>query len=80
MTQAEMKEFVRYHFAEFVNRRNLDLGEVNFAPKFADDRADVACRLAPPGPSDMWEVHTRNSRTLPVEIPDPVAEDEDARS
>jgi predicted SnoaL-like aldol condensation-catalyzing enzyme len=44
MTFNEMKEFVRNHFEEFVNRKNLDIGDVNFAPEFEDHGADV-----PPG-------------------------------
>src|SRR5713226_9157549 len=32
MTHPEMKEFIRNHFEEFVNRKNLQIGEVNFAP------------------------------------------------
>jgi len=36
MTHAEMKEFIRNHFEEFVNRKNLPIGEVNFAPGFVD--------------------------------------------
>jgi len=36
MTQTEAKEFVRKHFEEFVNQKNLDNGNVNFAPEFAD--------------------------------------------
>jgi len=36
MTHAEMKEFIRNHFEEFVNRKNLRIGEVNFAPEFVD--------------------------------------------
>ncbi len=41
MTQAEMKEFIRNHFEEFVNRKNVSIGEVNFAPGFVDHGADV---------------------------------------
>jgi len=44
MTHAEMKEFIRNHFEEFVNRKNLRVGELNFAPGFVDQGADV-----PPG-------------------------------
>ena len=44
MTHTEMKEFVRNHFEEFVNRKNLNIGNVNFAPEFVDHGADV-----PPG-------------------------------
>jgi hypothetical protein len=40
MTLAEMKEFIRNHFEEFVNRKNLEIGEVNFAPGFVDHGAD----------------------------------------
>jgi len=31
MTHGEMKEFIRNHFEEFVNRKNLRIGEANFA-------------------------------------------------
>ena len=44
MTHTEMKEFVRNHFEEFVNRKSLNIGYVNFAPEFVDHGADV-----PPG-------------------------------
>jgi predicted SnoaL-like aldol condensation-catalyzing enzyme len=44
MSLGEMKQFVRNHFEEFVNRKNLDIGHVNFAPEFIDHGADV-----PPG-------------------------------
>jgi len=40
MTHPEMKEFIRNHFEEFVNRKNLRIGEVNFAPGFVDRGAD----------------------------------------
>jgi len=36
MTHFEMKQFVRNHFEEFVNRKNLNIGNVNFAPEFID--------------------------------------------
>src|SRR3974377_1178015 len=36
MTHSEMAEFVRNHFEEFVNRKNLQIGTVNFAPEFVD--------------------------------------------
>jgi predicted SnoaL-like aldol condensation-catalyzing enzyme len=40
-THSEMKEFVRNHFEEFVNRKNIDIGDVNLAPEFFDHGADV---------------------------------------
>jgi hypothetical protein len=45
ITLAEMKEFIRNHFEEFVNRKNLRIGEVNFAPEFVDHGADVPAGL-----------------------------------
>jgi predicted SnoaL-like aldol condensation-catalyzing enzyme len=50
MTFAEMKQFVRDHFEEFVNRKNLAIADVNFAPEFVDHGADVPPGL-PPGPA-----------------------------
>jgi predicted SnoaL-like aldol condensation-catalyzing enzyme len=50
MTHTEATEFVRNHFEEFVDRKNLKIGEVNFAPEFVDHGADVPPGL-PPGPA-----------------------------
>ncbi len=44
MTPGEMKQFIRNHFEEFVNRKNLKIGEANLASGFVDHGADV-----PPG-------------------------------
>src|SRR6202047_3800976 len=54
MMHMEMKEFVRNHFEEFVNRKNPDIADVNFAPEFADHGADVPPGL-PPGPAGAKE-------------------------
>ncbi len=48
MSLHEMKEFIRNHFEEFVNRKNLDIADVNFAPNFVDHGADVPPGI-PPG-------------------------------
>jgi len=50
MTVTEMKEFVRNHFEEFVNRKNLDIADVNLGPEFQDHGADVPPGT-PPGPA-----------------------------
>ena len=50
MTHAERKELIRSHFEEFVNRKNLRIGEVNFAPEFMNHGADVPPGM-PPGPA-----------------------------
>ena len=44
MTRAEMKEFIRSPFEEFVNRKNLYIGAVNFAPGFVDHGAETSRR------------------------------------
>jgi hypothetical protein len=54
MTDPEMKKFVRDHFEEFVNRKNLDIGNANFAPEFIDHGADVPPGL-PPGPAGAMQ-------------------------
>lgn len=50
MSIDEMKSFIRNHFEEFVNRKNLDIADVNFAPSFIDHGADVPPGT-PPGPA-----------------------------
>ncbi len=50
MTNAEMREFIRNHFEEFVNRKNLHIGETNFASGFVDHGSDVPAGM-PPGPA-----------------------------
>ena len=48
-TLEEAKAFVRNHFEEFVNRKNVAIGKVNFSPDFLDHGADVPPGT-PPGP------------------------------
>src|SRR5258708_36081301 len=50
MTHSEAREFIRNHFEEFVNRKNVQIGNVNFAADFVDYGADVPPGM-PPGPA-----------------------------
>jgi predicted SnoaL-like aldol condensation-catalyzing enzyme len=78
MSHAEMKDFIRNHFEEFVNRKNLGIGEVNFAPGFVDHGADVPPRL-PPGPAGAIEYVGAALKKVPdlkVTIEDMIAEDD----
>ena len=78
MTHAEMKEFIRNHFEEFVNRRNVRIGEVNFAPGFVDHGADVPPGL-PPGPEGAMQYVAAALQKVPdlrVVIEDLIAEDD----
>jgi len=62
MTLEEMRQFVRNHFEEFVNRKNIDIGDVNFAPEFVDHGADVPPGL-PPGPQGDQTIRRRRPKT-----------------
>ena len=42
----EARELIRNYFEEFVNEKNVQVGNLNFAAYFVDHRADV-----PPGPA-----------------------------
>ena len=78
MTHTEIKEFIRNHFEEFVNRKNLGIGKVNFAPEFVDHGADVPAGL-PPGPAGAIQYVGAALKKVPdlrVTIEDMIAEDD----
>jgi predicted SnoaL-like aldol condensation-catalyzing enzyme len=78
MTHEEAKNFVRNHFEEFVNRKNLDIADVNFAPEFEDHGADVPPGI-PPGPAGAKAYVGGAYEKFPdihVEILDLIAEDD----
>jgi hypothetical protein len=80
MTHAEIKEFIRNHFEEFVNRKNLSIGEVNFASAFVDQGADVPPGL-PPGPAGAVQYVGAALKKVPdlrVSSEDLMAEDDKA--
>jgi predicted SnoaL-like aldol condensation-catalyzing enzyme len=77
-THTEAKGFVRNHFEEFVNRKNLKIGEVNFAPEFVDHGADVPLGL-PSGPAGAIQYvggAYKKFHDIRVEILDLIAEDD----
>lgn len=78
MTHAQAKEFIRHHFEEFVNRKNVDIGNVNFAANFLDHGADVPPGT-PPGPAGAIQYVSAVLQRFPdlhVQIKDLVAEDD----
>jgi len=78
MTQAEMKRFIRNHFEEFVNRKNLDIADINFAPDFVDHGADVPPGTLP-GPAGAKQYVGGAYKRFPdihVDIEDLIAEDD----
>jgi predicted ester cyclase len=78
LTHAGSREFIRNHFEEFVNNRNVNIGNVNFAPDFVDHGADVPRGLLP-GPAGAIEYVARALERYPnlhVQIEDMIAEDD----
>lgn len=78
MTLEEMKAFVRNHFEEFVNRKNLEIADINFAPEFQDHGADVppGTPAGPAGAKQYVGGAYKKFPTLHVEILDLIAEDD----
>jgi len=78
MTLAEMKQFIRNHFEEFINRKNVRIGEVNFSTNFVDHGADLPPGL-PPGRAGTMQYVAAGLKKLPdvqLTIQDMIAEDD----
>lgn len=78
MTHAEAREFIRNHFEEFVNKKNVQIGNVNFAADFVDHGADVPTGT-PPGPVGAIQYVSGALKRFPdlhVQIDDMIAEDD----
>ena len=78
LTHGEAKEFIRRHFEEFVNKKNVEIGNVNFAADFVDHGADVPPGM-PAGPAGAIAYVSIALKRLPdlhVTIEDMIAEDD----
>jgi predicted ester cyclase len=78
MTHGEAREFIRDHFEEFVNKKNVQVGNVNFAEDFVDHGADVPPGL-PSGPAGAIQYVGGALKRFPdlhVNIEDLIAEDD----
>jgi predicted SnoaL-like aldol condensation-catalyzing enzyme len=78
MTHSESRDFIRNHFEEFVNRKNVEIGNVNFAADFVDHGADVPPGMAP-GPAGAIQYVAGALKRFPdlhVKIEDMIAEDD----
>ena len=78
MTHSEAREFIRNHFEEFVNRKNVPIGNVNFAADFVDYGTDVPPGM-PPGPAGAIAYVSGALQKFPdlhVTIDDMIAEDD----
>jgi predicted ester cyclase len=78
MTHVEAREFIRNHFEEFVNKKNVQIGKVNFAADFVDHGADVppGMPLGPEGAIQYVGGALKRFPDLHVEIEDMIAEDD----
>lgn len=74
----ELQEFIRRHFEEFVNKKNVEIGNVNFAADFVDHRADVPPEMpaGPAGAIAYVSVALKRFPDLHVTIEDMIAEDD----
>lgn len=78
MPHSEARKFIRDHFEEFVNRKNVQIGNVNFAVDFMDHGADVPPGM-PLGPAGAIQYVAGALQRFPdqhVTIEDMVAEDD----
>src|SRR5437879_1949110 len=78
MTHREAREFIRNHFEEFVNKKNVQVGNVNFATDFVDHGGDVPSGI-PPGPAGAIAYVGEALKKFPdlhVQIEDMIAEDD----
>jgi predicted ester cyclase len=78
MTHSEAREFIRNHFEEFVNKKNVEMGNINFAADFVDHGSDVPPEM-PPGPAGAIAYVGRALKRFPdlhITIEDMIAEDD----
>ena len=78
MTHRQAKEFIRNHFEEFINRKNVNIANVNLAAEFVDHGADVPPGT-PPGPAGAIQYVSGALKRFPdlhVQIEDMIAEDD----
>ena len=56
MSLEQNKEFVRQQFEEFVNRKNLQIADRNFAPEYQEHGSDAPADYPPDmkGPNAIW--------------------------
>jgi predicted ester cyclase len=78
MTHRGARESIRDHFEEFVNKKNVQVGNLNFAADFVDHGADVPPGM-PSGPAGAIAYVSEALQKFPdlhVAIDDMIAEDD----
>jgi predicted SnoaL-like aldol condensation-catalyzing enzyme len=76
MSIEENKQFVRNHFEEFVNRKNLEIADRNFASSYQEHGADAPpdSSPGPEGPKRYLAAAFKRFPNLHVTIEDIIAE------
>ena len=76
MSVEKNKKFVRNHFEEFVNRKNLDIADRNFAPEYQEHGADAPpnSRTGPDGPKRYLAAAFKRFPDIQVTVEDMIAE------
>jgi predicted ester cyclase len=70
----EMKQFVRNHFEDFVNRKKSDVALRNFSPDFLDHDEPTGVEVGPEAAKRMMEAAYKRWPDLHVTVEDILAE------
>jgi ketosteroid isomerase-like protein len=76
MTPEEAKDFVRRHFEDFVNKKDLSAADRNFHPDYQEHGADAPAGLpaGPAGPKQYLAGAFRRFPDIHVTVEDAIAE------
>ncbi len=76
LTPAEMKQFVRAHFEDFVNKRNASVIRQNMTPDFYDHDGPGGTPAGAEGDEEMMLAMYKTMPDLRLTIEDMIAEDD----
>jgi predicted ester cyclase len=74
MNLSEMKDFVRTHFEDFVNRKKSEVALVNFSADFLDHDEPTGVEVGPEAAKRMMEAAYKRWPDLRVKVEDILAE------
>ena len=76
LSSKEMKDFVRNHFEDFVNRKKSEVALINFGPDFLDHDEPTGVEVGPEAARKMMEAAYQRWPDLQVRVQDILAEDD----
>ena len=74
LSLAEMKEFVRNHFEDFVNKKKSEVALLNFSSDFLDHDEPGGAAIGPEAAKSMMEYVYQRWPDLHVQVEDIIAE------